>query len=198
MRKFLALLFLLFTVFGCTKKYLSSDFQHEINKVCLNLEGNGRMTVQGHKYVFSAESVWDQAKQKWSLGMGFALHGQEVIELDLARPNQGFLENFQQKLLKEKTGIDPKTLQLFMNRWAAFINEVITLKKGEQIEKPLFAWQLDKQKLVSTSKIDDENLVQATFTNPDDRYFSRTDFLLMPQDAAKQIKIELIVRKCLD
>ena len=191
--------FFLLSFVGCTPKFLTGNIQSEAKKICLNLDGNGRLNVQGHKYVFSAQTMLDEEEDKWMMGMSFPLHGQEVIELDLSSgPETEFTEKIQEKVLKEKAGINPQDLEFFMKRWAIFINEVIRIKKNEQKPSENFDWTMSKEMMLATSRYDGARTVQASFYNPTDKFFSRMDFLLSPGQSGKEIKIELIVRKCLD
>lgn len=205
MLKYLIFFSIFLVLSSCTPKYLSKNIPKDITKICLNLDGNGRLTVQGHKYVFSAETVLDEEEDKWIMGMGFPLHGQETVELELDQEKAVFNEKIQEKVLSEKAGINPQDLQLFMEKWAAFLNEVIAIKRTGREPSDQFDWSVSKKMLIAESKIDQERQIIANFYNLTNNsgaasgsHFSRMDFLLKPSDEAKQIKIELIVRKCLD
>lgn len=196
----MAFLILMLTAISCTTSsgLMGRNPENEIAKICLNLDGNGRLGVQGHKYVFSAETMLDEEHNKWIMGMNFSLHGQELIELDLSGDESFFKEKVQERILRENAGVNPERLELFMQRWAELIKEIIHYKKGENRNSNFFEWSVENKKLIASTKVAEKNVLTAEFYNIENGAFSRMDFLLDTGESASEIKVELIVRKCLD
>jgi hypothetical protein len=178
---------------------ISQDIPQEAKKVCLNADGNGRLMVQGHKYVFSFETMLDDEEDKWLMSLNFPLHGEELIELNLSDSNAEFKQKIEDKILKERKGVNPELLHKFMFYWARFLNELIHLQKHENaMENSEYTWDVSDNKLKAGLNFDG-NKIDAQFYNVENKMFSRMDFALQPAaELQDTLQIELIVRKCLD
>lgn len=176
---------------------LSPNVFNASEKVCLNADGNGRLNVQGHKYVFGHETLMDQEENKWIMSLNFPIYGQELIELDLSKDSSELKQKIEERILSEKRGVDPVRLNLFITHLGSFLKELVALKNKKQI-KNKFTWKVNKNELTATLK-SDKNLIYAKFYNLNEKYFGKMDFsydaIGNPQD---NLKIELIVRQCLD
>jgi hypothetical protein len=192
-------LFISCSLFKLSK--LSNDVVYESKKICLNADGNGRLIIQGHKYVFGFETLWDEKELRWQMALNFPMHGEEFIELSLAGQDRNRLEfnqRLEEKILKEREGIDPTSLHFFMTSWAHFLSEIIYMQQNEQFSSPAkYNWKVRKNKLGAKRKTRNYS-INANFYNVESMFFSRMDFALQPKKVENAIKIELIVRKCLN
>lgn len=177
---------------------LSEDVVQESKRVCLNADGNGRLMIQGHKYVFGFETLWEEQELKWQMALNFPLHGEEFIELSLADKDLEFKQRLEDKILKERKGVDPVLLHQFMSAWARLLREVIYMQQNAKLISPAqYVWRVQNNQLKTRRKARDY-IINADFYNVEATYFSRMDFALRPKQTETPIKIELIVRKCLN
>lgn len=188
----------------CGRK-LSKNISKEIENVCFSAEGKGRLEIAGHKYVFDFESELEEENKKWLIALEFPLYGQEIIEIDWSNPKKAkLLGDLENKLLREKNGIDPKQLNRFMSHWAMFIHEVVLMKKNSKlINDAKYAWSIDSDKLVAkwskNTKINDEQKFTGSFFNPKNEFFSRMTILLESKSTQQNnFKLEMFVRNCFE
>lgn len=191
--------FLLILIFSsCSlinSSFLGKDVTDLTQKVCLNADGSGRLGIDGHKYVFGHETLYDQEEARWAMSLNFPLHGQELIELKLDNPQSEMIQNLEEKILKEKKGVNPIKLHKFMNLWATFIKELIQIREKKlNPRNSMFKWSVNKKHLMAKS----QELI-AVFQNFTGNHFGKMSFsLLSAEHIDKNLKIELVVRKCLD
>lgn len=174
---------------------LNANVSSAIKRVCLNADGNGRLSVNGHKYLFSYETLYDQQELKWAMSLNFPLNGQKIIELKLDSNESEMTQKIEEMILKDKKGVDPIKLEKFMKLWAIFVKELIFLKEEKlNLKESNFKWKLNKKRLVAS-----KHLSIAYFNNYNGEHFGKMDFVLGAKSKLDKIlKIELIVRKCLD
>lgn len=180
---------------------LSKDISKDINKICLNASGKGRLIVNGEKYVYSFESALRSEEHKWVMAFNFPLYGEEFVQLEW-KPNENTVQHhfsFEDKILKQQKGISPEKLELFFTTWARFLYEVIKIKEGNQ-ENLEFDWSVDKKELRAQKYLKDINLTaKVTFKNlVPENYFGRYDIAFQRENDDAGFKIESIVRKCLE
>ena len=192
---------LLFVFVSCSLfkvSNLSDDIVLESKRVCLNADGNGRLLIQGHKYVFGFETLFDEENSTWQMALNFPLYGEEFIELSLNDKNTEFNQRLEDKILKERKGVNPILLHQFMTSWAQFLKELIHLQRNEQvILQAHYSWRVENNKLKASRKTKLHN-IDADFYNAQDEFFSRMDFSLRTEQSRDPMQIELIVRKCLN
>lgn len=177
---------------------LSKNVIKESKKVCLNADGNGRLKIQGHKYVFSFETLLNVEESKWQMALSFPLHGEEYIELNLDEGHAQLNQKLEDKILKERSGVNPELLHNFMSSWGVFLRELIYMQQNErEVSDAKFRWNVSKNKLSALSK-QGKNNISSQFYNARDSFFTRMDFLLRSEVEKRPMQIELVVRKCLN
>jgi hypothetical protein len=194
------LLFFLFTSCSVFKtKRISKDLNQEIQNVCLDSYGAGRIIVNKHKYVFRFDTALSMEDHKWMMGLNFPIYGEEVFEFEW--DNDGALKykaSFEQRILQDKSGVDPEKLEIFLKKWSEFINEVIQLQYTKNYSAK-YKWKLTSKFLQATSKINKSNTVKIVFQNKTSAgHFGRFDIMLHDDKHEDNFKLEMIVRKCLE
>lgn len=177
---------------------LSNNVISEIGKVCLDTNGRGRLIIQNNKYVFSFDSILNHEEDKWIMGLNFPLYGEELFEIEWEKEKLiHYSASFEQRILREKKGINPELLSLFLKKWADFINEVIQVQKNKNYEKN-FIWKIQSNELVAETKLKGAGNAKITFLNLiNSKYFGRFDIVLQNEKSKDSLKMEMIVRKCL-
>lgn len=191
-------LIILFFISSCAlfrQQNLSKNVLKASQNVCLNADGNGRLEIYGHKYVFGAETLYDAKDYRWAMSLNFPLYGQELIELQVNDPESEMIQNLEEKILREKKGVNPQNLQQMMIEWASFLKELIKIKSNDiKLSKTKFDWKVSKNNLYAASKT-----LKVKFSNFNGSYFGKMDFTFNAERKMDKIsKIELIVRKCLN
>ena len=180
-------------------KRISSDLNKEIQNVCLDSYGAGRIIVNKHKYVFRFDTALSMKDHKWMMGLNFPIYGEEVFEFDW--DNDGTLKytaSFEKRILQDKSGVDPEKLETFLKKWSEFINEVIQLQYTKNY-KAKYDWKLTSKHLEATSKVDASNTVKIVFQNKTSKgHFGRFDIVLQSNKPEDTFKLEMIVRECLE
>lgn len=193
--RYLTILFFISSCAIFRQQNVSKNVYKASQNVCLNADGSGRLEIYGHKYVFGAETLYDAEDARWAMGLNFPLYGQELIELQINDPNSEMIQNLEEKILREKAGVNPKNLKNIMLEWASFLKELIKIKSNDlKLSKTKFDWKVSKNNLYAKSKT-----LKVKFSNYNGSYFGK---MVLAFDAmsnsSKRSKIELIVRKCLD
>lgn len=192
---------------SCATLNVAKNVDVATKSVCLNADGQGRLNVDGHKYVFSFETLLDQREQKWVLAMDFPFHGQEVVELSLLGRNDSFMEKIYTRAVSERANIDAAALDKFLHLWGKFLVELIDLQKNKKSikkkSKLLFNWRVSDNKLSADRKLNKDQIVTSSFYQlsklETKKVFTRMDFALHDLKKSEDVyKIELIVRKCLE
>lgn len=184
------------------QKVVGSDLNKEIPKVCLSSEGQGRLMISDHKFVFKFFSGADADEQQWYMSLVFPLYGEETFVVDWRGGElQSFEASFEQKILKSRDKVDPEKLHAFLEKWARLIVEINKLKSSKESTQSNgsdFSWSSSKKLLRATSIISEEDFLKLEFKNlTSGNYFGRYDVFMQSRDN-KSIKLELIVRKCLE
>ena len=121
----------LFILEGCSTTQLGSkDPKVVAEKICLNNDGRGRLTVNQKKYVFTYFSALENDDAKWVLGLSFPFQEEEIFELDWSENSKmKFNTSSDSKILKENTNINPQELDRFINAIGSALKDVINLKQ---------------------------------------------------------------------
>ena len=195
------LLILFLTLNSCAifeQRSLGSDFSGEVSKICLSAEGKGRLLIDGHKFVFKFYSALEEQDAKWYMSLLFPISGEETFVVDW--DDKGLLSvdaSFESKILSEKKGVDPEKLHLFLKKWGELIVEISKIRKNANYPS-VFSWSTTKKELIAKSKISKKNVLRLEFKNLTlGNYFGRHD-VFMHSEYSEDIKLELIVRKCLE
>jgi len=197
------ILVILFSSWSCSlleQKRLTTDLNKEIQRVCLNADGNGRLLANGRKVVFDFETAFLDDENKWVMALNFPLYGEEMIEFQKNDAGEfDYKSNFEEKILKNNDGINPEHLKMFMIKWASFINEVIRMQKGDT-KNLNYQWGLSSKVLRASLDIKSiESSMEINFTNIIyNKYFGRFDIAMQSKNNDHNLKLELIVRECLE
>jgi len=180
------------------QKSLTQNLSKDIEKVCLDASGRGRLIINDHKYVFSFESLLSANEHKWIMGLNFPVYGEEVLEVSWDENQKvDFTASFENRVLKEKKGVDPELLNIFLENWSKLVYEIISLKNGNKTNES-FSWSTNPRELVVETKIIDIGLAKIKFQNlTTSNYFGRFDVVLQNKNKENAYKVEMIVRKCL-
>lgn len=193
---------LLFLLSSCSlfkHKRISTDLNKEIQNVCLDSHGAGRILINNHKYVFKYDSALSLADHKWIMGLYFPVYGEEVFEFEWTDKGElDFKASFEQRIIQEKKGVDPVKLDLFLSKWSELIYDVIQLQYTKNYQSK-YEWKLDSKFLSAHTKINDETEVEIIFKNKtSDGHFGRFDIILQSKKHEENFSLEMIVRKCLE
>lgn len=177
---------------------LSQDLSSDIQRVCLDNSGRGRLIINNHKYVFSFESMLSEDEHKWIMGLNFPIYGEELLEVHWDENRKvDYKASFENRVLKDKKGVDPELLNLFLENWSKFVFEIINLKQGKN-KNAQYKWTTSKDSLEVQTIIKNIGLAKITFQNlVEDNYFGRFDVVLQNKNEDNTYKVEMIVRKCL-
>ena len=182
-------------------KKVSQNISTEIGRVCLSSEGAGRLMVGGHKLTFKFNSAVEHETQQWFMSMVFPLYGEETFIVEWDKSGLlNFEASFENKILQSKDKVDPEALHLFLEKWAKLIIEIARVQKSENREllSSDFNWSASQKLLKAQSTVKDHGEIILEFKNLTAKnYFGRYD-LFMQSSLDKSIKLELIVRKCLE
>lgn len=182
------------------KNTLSTRLSEDIQNVCLNAEGKGRLVIDGQKYIFSFESAMNQVENKWQMGFSFPIYGEEFLEIDWDENNKmKYVFSFEDKILKEQRGVSPEKLELFIKTWADLLQEIIHLQ-SKIATQTNYKWITSDKELSAQTKLkEDQSLVTITFKNlVDNNYFGRYDIVMQHNNEMHPFSVEFIVRKCLE
>jgi hypothetical protein len=180
-------------------KRVSSNLNKEIQNVCLDSYGAGRIIVNKHKYVFRFDTALSMKDHKWMMGLNFPIYGEEVFEFDWDSDGKlNYTATFEKRILQDKKGVDPEKLEIFLKKWSEFINEVIQLQYTKDYQSS-YAWKLSSKSLEATSKVDAMSSVKIIFQNKTNQgHFGRFDIILQSNKEEEKFKLEMIVRECLE
>jgi len=187
---------------GCslfTPKKITENINKEVQRICFSSDGRGRISILDHTYSFSYESELNIEENQWMLGLEFPLYGEEIIAINWKDPEKPkILGKLEERILKEKDGIDPIQLEYFLNKWAQFIYEVVKLKeKKNNYQEHYFNWKVIDHKLVAESNDSQRAYLKGTFSIPNDEFFTRMQFSMEAKSHQKEAyKLELLVRNC--
>ncbi len=200
--QYFLLLTLLFQLSSCSifkSTRVSKNLDKEIQNVCLNSYGSGRIIVNKHKYVFSFDSALSLADQKWMMGLNFPVYGEEVFSFEWdENDSTTYNASFEQRILKDARGVDPEKLEVFLKKWSEFIYEVVQLQYSKKYDAKL-DWQLSSKYLETLTKVDKNSSVKIRFQNKTTSgHFGRFDIVLQRNKHEENFKLEMIVRKCLE
>lgn len=203
--RFINLFFLQFLFVSCSlfeQQTISSNPSVEASRICLSAEGRGRLLVSGHKFLFNFSSALERESSEWYMSLSFPLYGEETFLVSWDEKGLlNFDASFENKILKDKQRVDPEMLHLFLKKWAALIVEIDQLKKQKNVDKSFnseFNWTSSRRSLIAVSNLSKNESIRLEFKNLiDSNYFGRYD-IFMRSKGVEQVKLELIVRKCLE
>jgi hypothetical protein len=205
---FLRLAAILFTISFFTQscslfdlQKVSNNIEQEIPKICLSSEGRGRLVVSDHKFVFRFNSALDPESEKWYMSLVFPLYGEETFVVDWSQGKLlSFNASFENKILADKNKVNPEELHVFLEKWAKLIVEINSLKRDASVipKNSEFDWSSNKKSLTALSTVMNNDKIKLEFKNlTSENYFGRYD-VFMQSEERESIKLELIVRKCLE
>ena len=194
--KLVSYLALLIIAVGCSSTQLKSTNPNVVaQKICLNNEGRGRLTVNQKKYVFTYFSALEKDDSKWILGLSFPFQDEEVFELDWSENQKmKFNTSIDSKILKENSNINPTELELFINSIGLALKDVIKLKNYSN-QKLAYNWNVNKNSFIGTSKarkmkVRFDNLVKG-------HHFGLIE-LEYVKDKDQSFKFEFILSECFE
>jgi hypothetical protein len=180
---------------------VGSDIAEEVPKICLSSQGKGRLVVSGHKFVFRFSSALDSESEKWYMSLVFPLYGEETFVVDWSEGKLlNFEASFENKILQDKNKVNPEELHAFLEKWARLIVEINRLKLNPSQDQKgsEFLWSTSNKSLSATSTVLNKDRIKLEFKNlTSEDYFGRYD-VFMQSEERESIKLELIVRKCLE
>ena len=194
--------FVLFILFSSCSLFdfakLDNDLVKNIDLVCLDADGAGRIGLSQKKYPFTYESVLILDENKWLMNLNFTLWGEELIQLDLNNQHKPvFMTKLDSKMLQEQN-INPTDVSDFMDAWSALIFELVQIKNSKKMSKNSnFIWTKNSKSLIASKRIK-ESMVHVEFTRMYQNYFSEVNIALSSlQNNEEKVQIQLVVRKCL-
>jgi len=195
-------LFLLFFLFaGCQSTPLLKSVKDLKNSICLNSRGKGRIFISGHKQVFSYQSYYDEENLQLDLDLTFPIYGTESVSVNYIGEDARFEidSSFEKRLLREQKDVNPELVDKFLNLWGEFFEDIIHNKK--LIKKDLgikLNWDKSSKSLTSSTSFDGYGAKFNFLYLSSDGYFERMDIETIGLDEEETVKLELIVRKCLE
>ncbi len=178
---------------GCATYTLSSNINKESQKICMNSEGNGRLVVNGRKYVFGYDSLMDREQHKWSLELDFPLHPTEIFEIDWSENKEfKFNSSIDQKILRENKNIDPMELDKFTEVIVHYLQDLVQLQNQNE-NKLNFNWTIKKNTLYATNK---NQSAQLSFNALDAEGYFKKMVIGYQSKKNQSYKMEFVVRKC--
>ena len=131
----------------------------------------------------------------------FPLYGEETFIVSWNNEKLlNFEASFEDKILKDKNKVDPEKLHAFLKKWAMLIVEISQqkLERKFKLEDSVFNWESNRKTLSASSSVLGNDKIKLEFKNlKSENYFGRYD-VFMQSKGQKNIKLELIVRKCLE
>ncbi|MBD66123.1 MAG: hypothetical protein CME62_13005 [Halobacteriovoraceae bacterium] len=159
----------------------------------MNSEGNGRLVVNGRKYVFGYDSLMDREQHKWSLELDFPLHPTEIFEIDWSENKEfKFNSSIDQKILRENKNIDPMELDKFTEVIVHYLQDLVQLQNQNE-NKLNFNWTIKKNTLYATNK---NQSAQLSFNALDAEGYFKKMVIGYQSKKNQSYKMEFVVRKC--
>lgn len=195
------------------------------SKVCLSSEGNGRLSAQKSRNIFSYESLNEVEDKQWSLAVELPLHGEEVLVLnwaDAANEQVSMEGEFYSRILAQLHN-SPKLkslMKVFLLKTGQIINAQSMMQKDEanfvcqQTEfdaykeirsgqctqkgsKFSFDWKLSEKEFEITISIADSYIYSIKFFNSKDTYYGNVDAsLIRVKTKAKLFSLKLFLSTC--
>lgn len=179
---------------------VSSSPEEAKRRICLNSEGKGRFIFAGQKHVFSYQSSFVEEDLKWASIIDFPVYGRESISVEWDSSKKTAITNasYEQALLKNTQGLDPRLLDSANQMWETFFKDFLIQKNIISDQTSQIKWSVQNKELFGSFDIE-EYEARVKFLNVVSQgHFGRFDFKLIDKDGEPMFGMELIVRDCLE
>lgn len=178
-------------------KDLSNQLDESLKNVCLSSQGKGRLQVGNSKYVFSYEAALDEEHANWLLALNFPLRPQETFQLDWSQEGDIKLKtSLEDKIIKENRGVDPRSVEKFVQGLGALIQEIIhTRTNDEALKTRQFNWKKVRNELWTLNK---NHNIKAKFKKLGSEGFFTLMELSYLEPEKSFYKLDLVVRQCFE
>lgn len=195
--RFIGLILLLQSCAFFSQKELSPELGVSLDSVCLSSRGKGRLQVGESKYVFSYEAALDQERANWILALNFPLRPQETLTLDWSENGQTKLKtSLDDKILKENQGVNPESVEIFVQGLGRLIQEIIETRTNDKpLKNKKYKWKKIRNELWTINE--DKNL-KAKFKKLGAEGFFTLMELSYLEPEKSYYKLDLVVRRCFE
>jgi hypothetical protein len=190
---------IMFFLTGCLQtcyQKLTDDPVVESQKICLNSDGSGRITLADESFRFSYESLLEKKENRFAMALNFAFFGEEFMELRWEDDEVSLNSELEMKILQNSSQTDAAKLHQFMELWSELLKDIIELQEGMK-DDLFFKWKVEGNQLKAVFN-SNQVKTQAEFYNAKNDVFSRMVLSSRHLEQDKTYRIEYIVSKCLN